>query len=60
MQELTNDNYSDIKSYSIFHNEYRRSKAIEFIINKKNQLLHALSAISRGCLVIVPIWRIRE
>ena len=28
MQELTNDNYSDIKLYSIFHIEY---KAIEFI-----------------------------
>ncbi len=29
---LTNDNYSDIKLYSIFHIEY---KAIEFITNKK-------------------------
>ena len=32
MQELTNDNYSDIKLYSIFHIEY---KAIEFNTNKK-------------------------
>ena len=32
MQELTNDGYSDINLYSIFHIEY---KAIEFITNKK-------------------------
>ena len=31
-QELTKDNYSDIKLYSIFHIEY---KAIEFVTNKK-------------------------
>ena len=32
MQELTNDNYSEIKLYSIFRIEY---KAIEFSANKK-------------------------
>ena len=32
MQALTNDNYSEIKLYSVFHIEY---KAIEFSTNKK-------------------------
>ena len=32
MQELSNDNYSEIKLYSTFHIEY---KAIEFSTNKK-------------------------
>ena len=32
MEDLTNNNYSDIKLYSIFHIEY---KAIEFITDKK-------------------------
>ena len=32
MQELTNDNYSDITLYSIFHIEYG---VIKFITNKK-------------------------
>ena len=32
MQALTNDNYSEIKLYSIFHIEY---KVIEFSTNKK-------------------------
>ena len=32
MQELTNDNYFDIKLYSIFHIEYN---AIEFSTDKK-------------------------
>ena len=40
MQELTNDNYSEIKLYSIFHIEY---KAIEFSTNKKNQQLQSRS-----------------
>ena len=37
MQELTNDNYSEIKLYGIFHIEY---KAIGLLI-KKNQQLHS-------------------
>ena len=40
MQELTNDNYSEIMLYSIFHIEY---KAIEFRLIKKNQQLHSRS-----------------
>ena len=40
MQELSNDNYPDIKLYSIFNNEY---KAIAFITNKKNQQLLYMS-----------------
>ena len=32
MEDLTNNNYSDIKLYSIFHIEYM---AIEFITDKK-------------------------
>ena len=39
MQELTNDNYSEIKLCSIFRIEY---KAIEFSTNK-NQQLHSRS-----------------
>ena len=38
MQELTNDNYSEIKLCSIFRIEY---KAIEFSTNKKKQQLHS-------------------
>ena len=45
MQVLTNDNYSDLKLYSIFHIE---NKAIDFITNKKgtnNTRLHSSAAI---------------
>ncbi len=53
MQELTNDNYSDIKLYSIFRIEY---KAIEFNTNKKEPTIACLiPAISRGCLAIDPV-----
>ena len=37
MQELTNDNYSYTKLYSIFHIEY---KATECITNKKEETIH--------------------
>ena len=40
MQALTNDNYSEIKLYSVSLIEY---KAIEFSIKKKNQPLHSRS-----------------
>ena len=38
MQELTNDNYSEVNVCSIFRIEY---KAIAFSTNKKNQQLHS-------------------
>ena len=41
MQALTNDNYSEIKLYSVFHNEY---KAIEFSsTNKKEPTIELFS-----------------
>ena len=40
IQELINDNYSDIKLYSNFHIEY---KAIAFIANKKEPTITCLS-----------------
>ena len=48
MQALTNDNYSEIKSYSVFHIEY---KAIEFSTNKKEPTIDGSTA--RRCTTIV-------
>ena len=53
MQELTNDDYPDIKLYSIFHIEY---KDIEFITNKKEPKMacpmHLLPGLLRYCFNI--------
>ena len=45
MQELTNDNYSEIKLCSIFRIEY---KAIEFSTNKKEQTITFPTPILEG------------
>ena len=45
-QELKNDNYSDIKLYSVFHIEY---KDIEFITSTNEP------TFAWGCIVIVSI-----
>ena len=42
IQEIINDNYSDIKLYSNFHIEY---KAIAFIANKKEPRITCLSRL---------------
>ena len=58
MQELTNDNNSYIKLCSVFHIEY---KAIEFITNKKEATItFQIRPLAWGCLVVAPIWQIRE
>ena len=49
MEELTNDNYSDIKLYSIFHIEY---KAIRFITNKKEPAIFLHKYMS----ILVPLF----
>ena len=54
MQELTNDDYPDIKLYSIFHIEY---KDIEFITNKKEPKMACPMHFCRGCFVIVSILK---
>ena len=53
----SNDNYSDIQLYSIFHIEY---KDIAVITNKKTPANYLPNPPFAGVLVIVSIWRIRE